>query len=367
MNDEFYMERALDLARLTEGQTSPNPMVGCILVKDGRVVGTGTHLRAGGPHAEVFAVQQAGEAVRGATAFVTLEPCAHIGRTPPCAELLVRSGIGRVVVATLDDNPMTAGKGVALLRESGIEVTVGILEKQARELNQAFFFFQREKRPRVTLKASVSLDGKIATRTGESRWITAPEARRDGHHYRHRLDAILVGIGTVLADNPSLTTRLPNGGIQPLRVVLDSRLRVPPDAAVLDGNAPTLVFTSNQADVDKIRILRERGVEIVELGEIVAIPSVLAELARRQILSLLVEGGAAIHGAFLEEGLFEEILLYIAPKLIGGQSSPTAFGGNGIASLASAPTLDIRSVERLGDDLKIVALRRLQPMNQEKF
>lgn len=361
MDDEFYMRRALELARLTVGQTRPNPSVGCILVGDGRVVGTGTHLQAGGPHAEAFAVRQAGDRARGATAYVTLEPCAHHGRTPPCADLLIEAGVARIVVATADENPLVAGKGIDRLRKAGIAVEVGLLAEEARRINEAFFLFHRERRPRVTLKAAVSLDGRIATHTGESRWISGPESRTDAHLLRHGTDAILVGIGTVLADDPELTARLPNGSVQPLRVVLDSRLRTPPASKVVNGAAPTVIFTTQSADPAATAALEASGAEVVYLGERISVAAVLDRLAARNIQSLLVEGGATIHGAFLDAGLFDEIVLYVAPRLIGGIDAPCAFGGTGIASVAAAPELEIRDITRTGDDVRIVAVPKRRP------
>ncbi len=358
MDDQFYMAKALELAELTVGQTSPNPSVGCVVVKNGRIIGVGTHLRAGEPHAEVLAARQAGAEIAGSTVFVTLEPCAHQGKTPPCVDFLIGERVKRVVIATLDENPVTAGKGSRKLQEAGIEVTVGVLEHEARRLNREFFFFQREHRPWVTLKAGVSIDGKIATRTGESRWITGIEAREDGHVLRHRRDAILVGIGTVLADNPSLTTRLPSGGVNPLRVVLDSTCRTPPDSAIVDGTAPTLVFTTDRAPDSRVRSLRAKKVDVVSFPDQITVSGVLEELGERGVLSVLVEGGAAVHGAFLDSRLFEEVVLYVSPKVIGGKAARFPFAGEGIASLEDAMQLEFESVQRIGDDLRLTAVRQ---------
>ena len=358
IDDGFFMRQALDLARLTLGQTRPNPAVGCVLVQDGRIVGVGTHLRAGEPHAEVWAVRQAGEQARGATVYVTLEPCSHHGRTPPCADLLIHAGVARVVAAVPDDDPRVAGAGLERLRAAGIRVDVGVCADEARRLNEAFLFARRAKRPWVTLKAAISLDGKIATRTGQSRWISSPESREDAHLLRRERDAILVGIGTVLADDPSLTARSARGGLPPLRVLLDHEMRVPESAHVLDGQAPTLVLTSTRADPERIRGLRRGSVEVAVLGDRIDIHTVLHALEEREIRSVLVEGGATVHGSFLASGLFEEVILYQAPLLIGGKDAPNAIGGLGVAGLDEAPRLTIRSVERLGPDLKITAIRR---------
>ena len=357
MNDESFMKQALQLARLTIGQTRPNPSVACIVVKDGAIVGTGTHLCAGGPHAEVIALNQAGKNATGATAYVTLEPCCHQGKTPPCTDLLIESGVSRVVIATKDDNPKVSGLGIKKLEESGIEVTPGICEQEARSINEAFLFSQRNKRPRVTLKAAISLDGKIATHTGNSRWISGPESRKDSHELRHRIDAILVGIGTVLADNPELTARACENGMQPLRIVLDSALRIPEDAKILNDKAQTLIFTGEKANDEKISRLKSRNVQVIKLNGPIAIKEILRHLGGMEIHSLLVEGGATIHGSFLESGLFEEVLIYQAPIIIGGAAAPSAFGGIGAAKIDDAPHFEIKSIERLGADMKIRATK----------
>ncbi|WLV25986.1 bifunctional diaminohydroxyphosphoribosylaminopyrimidine deaminase/5-amino-6-(5-phosphoribosylamino)uracil reductase RibD [Aciduricibacillus chroicocephali] len=354
----MYMKMALNLAQEVAGQTSPNPPVGAVVVKDGEVIGFGAHLKAGGPHAEVHAINMAGERVKGATIYVTLEPCSHYGKTPPCAELIVKSGIKRCVVAVKDVNDLVAGKGIALLQESGIEVEVGVLEEEALKVNEAFFHYVRTKMPYVTLKTAASLDGKTATHTGESKWITGSEARVDVHRDRHKHDAILVGVNTVIQDNPSLTARIPGGSRNPLRIIMDTRLNTPEDAVIVtDQKAETWIFTSNAVSDEKIeRFANHEGVRIFRLEEEeVTVETVLRTLGEKGIMTLYVEGGAAIHASFLEAKLFNQVILYFAPKLIGGREAPTVFAGRGFASIEESMELVIETFEKIGPDLKIVA------------
>ncbi|KGA98576.1 5-amino-6-(5-phosphoribosylamino)uracil reductase [Alkalihalobacillus alcalophilus ATCC 27647 = CGMCC 1.3604] len=354
MTDQEYMELAIRLAEKTEGQTSPNPVVGAVVVKDGQVVGFGAHLKRGEGHAEVLALQMAGEKADGATVYVTLEPCSHYGKTPPCANLLVEKKVKRVVVATVDPNPQVSGTGIARLKEAGIEVTVGICEQEAIQLNEVFFYYILTKQPYVTLKAAMTLDGKIATVTGESKWITSEEARADVHQYRHKHDAILVGIGTVLADNPTLTTRLESGGKNPIRIVLDRKLRIPLDSKlVTDGLAPTWVFTNSEAPLEKVKKLESVGVEVYQIGT--DLNHVLRTLGQQEITSLFVEGGSQIHGQFIEKKLVQQVITYFAPKMLAGEMAPTFSGGNGIKSLANHLRLEFVTVKQLGPDIKIIS------------
>ncbi|MGZ4107522.1 MAG: bifunctional diaminohydroxyphosphoribosylaminopyrimidine deaminase/5-amino-6-(5-phosphoribosylamino)uracil reductase RibD, partial [Tumebacillaceae bacterium] len=267
MNDQQYMQFALDIASQAKGRTNPNPLVGAVIVKDGRIVGFGAHLKAGEPHAEVHAFRMAGDAAEGATLYVTLEPCSHHGKTPPCADLVVRSKVKRVVVAMQDPNPLVAGRGTTRIREAGIEVEVGVLEAQAKRLNERFIYNITTTLPFVVLKTAMTLDGKIATSTNDSRWITGPQAREAVHRLRDEVDGILVGIGTVLADDPELTTRLPEGGGKnPTRVILDSKLRIEEAAKVLDTSvAPTWIVTGPDVDEQKKQRLLARGVEIIAM------------------------------------------------------------------------------------------------------
>lgn len=353
--DMRWMRRALRLA--ARGYTPPNPMVGCVLVKDGAVVGEGYHLRAGGPHAEVVALEAAGERARGATAYVSLEPCSHSGRTPPCAPALVAAGVARVVAAALDPNPRVSGKGIAILQEAGIAVQVGLLEEEARRLNAAFFHYQTTGRPFVLLKAAMTLDGKIATRTGDSRWITGPRARRHVHRLRAQSGAVLCGIGTALADDPLLTARLPGVPRQPLRVVLDTHLRLPLTSRLVATarEVPTLIAAGKTPDRCRRMALENCGIEVICLptnaaGRI-ALPELLAELGRREVISVLVEGGSQINAAFLEGGHVHRLLWFIAPKLIGGRDAPTPVAGTGAALMADAVSLSPFRVRRFGPDL----------------
>ena len=347
--DEHYMRRALALARRGAGWVSPNPMVGAVIVKGGRVIAEGYHRRFGGDHAEVEAIKRARESLKGATMYVTLEPCCHWGKTPPCTEAIIREGIGRVVVATLDPNPEVRGKGVKVLREAGLEVKVGVLEEEARELNEAYFKWREEGVPFVTLKWAQSIDGRIATRKGDSRWISSEEARRLAHRLRARSDAVLVGIRTVLADDPQLTVREARGK-NPLRVVLDSRLKTPLGARVLDSSAPTLIVTTHRADPGKMRALQERTEVLVMEGKDgrVDLGGLLRELARRAITSVLVEGGGRIITSFLREGLWDRILVITSPLLIG--EGVDAVGNLGVSSLKEAKGIRVRRMRRLGRD-----------------
>ncbi|GMB07792.1 bifunctional diaminohydroxyphosphoribosylaminopyrimidine deaminase/5-amino-6-(5-phosphoribosylamino)uracil reductase RibD [Thermolongibacillus altinsuensis] len=357
MNDEQYMRFALQLAQAAVGQTSPNPVVGAVVVKDGEIVGFGAHLKAGEPHAEVHALRMAGEKAKGATVYVTLEPCSHYGKTPPCADLLIEKEVRRVVVATTDPNPLVAGKGIAKLRQAGIAVDVGVLKEEADELNEMFFHYISTKTPYVTLKYAMSLDGKIATKTGESKWITSEEARRDVHRYRRAHDAILVGVETVLADDPSLTVRLGDGGKNPIRIILDTRLRTPLEAKVVrDGETPTWIVVGSEVTEAQMAPYREKNVQIIQMNEAsITIPSLLKVLGEKKVMSLFVEGGAAVHGSFVAAKAFQKVIAYIAPKFIGGKEAPSPIGGSGFAHMAEVMSLQIKQVETIGPDIKIVA------------
>ncbi|PKR78191.1 bifunctional diaminohydroxyphosphoribosylaminopyrimidine deaminase/5-amino-6-(5-phosphoribosylamino)uracil reductase RibD [Halalkalibacillus sediminis] len=352
------MLHALELARLTIGQTRPNPSVGAVVVKDGLVVGTGTHMRPGHPHAEVYALGQAGELAQGATIYVTLEPCSHYGKTPPCAKAIIDAGISKVYVAMLDPNPKVAGQGVEWLRKEGIDVEVGLLEKEAEEINPSFFYFMKYKRPFITLKTAVSFDGKMTANSGDSKWITSEESRLDVHYHRHRHEAILVGIETVKKDNPLLTTRLPHGGLNPIRIVLDTNLSISLDVRLLQSNdARTIVVCGSDSDSEKIEAIEQLDhAEVWQLdSSSISIQQFVELLTDKKIMSLYVEGGSSIHSAFIQEQLFNEIHLYMAPKLIGGAKSKSFFNQLGFDEVKDAIQLDFDSVDKIGDDLKIVA------------
>jgi diaminohydroxyphosphoribosylaminopyrimidine deaminase/5-amino-6-(5-phosphoribosylamino)uracil reductase len=353
------MRLALRLAARGAGWVSPNPMVGAVVVKDGQVVGRGYHRRAGLPHAEVEALRAAGEAARGADLYITLEPCNHQGRTPPCTQAILKAGVARVIIAVRDPNPRVTGGGVEVLTDRGVEVSVGLLAAEARRLNEAWFHWVDTGRPWVITKAACSLDGKIATVTGESQWLTGEPARALGHRLRHRVDAIVVGIGTVLADDPQLTTRLPRGpGRDPIRLVLDSRLRLPLTSRLLhlDSGAPTWVACTSQAPAAARRALEGFGVELLVLppddGK-VPLPALLDLLGTRQVQSLLVEGGAETLGAFFDQGLVNQFYFFYAPKILGGRKAPGMVGGAGITHLGEAHIARNLKVRRLGGDLLI--------------
>lgn len=357
MNDIYYMNLALNLAKGTLGQTSPNPVVGAVLVKENQIVGMGAHMKAGEAHAEVHAIQMAGIKAKGATLYVTLEPCSHFGKTPPCSDLVIRTGIKKVFVATTDPNPQVAGTGIERIRKAGIEVHLGLLQEEARELNKVFFYNIRTGLPFVTLKSAISLDGKTATVTGESKWITGEEARNDVHQYRHQHDAILVGVNTLIKDNPTLTTRLASGGKNPVRIILDTHLRTPKNAnVIIDHLARTWIITAETTNSNLVSEYRELGIEIIKLsGEHISIHEMLKVIAEKGITSLFVEGGSEVHGSFLKEHAFQQVITYIAPKLIGGKQAPTSFGGEGIEKMTEIMSLKIKEVAMVGDDIKIIA------------
>ena len=356
-----FMRRALSLARRGAGRTSPNPMVGCVLARGGRVVGEGWHRLFGGPHAEPMALARAGAKARGSTAFVTLEPCAEFPgkKTPSCARLLAQARVARVRAAMLDPNPRVAGRGLSMLRRAGIRADCGLLSQKARELNAPFVTWATGGRPRVTLKAAASLDGKIATFRGESKWITSAASRRLSRRLRAGADAILVGVGTVLADDPRLTA----GGSArpPLRVVLAPRFRPPRGARVLDGSAPTLLVVAPGA------LRRARAAGLPKNISVLAVDTerrpgsngkidlkiLLRALAERGVLSLLVEGGGRVHTSFLESGLVDEVRLFLAPRFVGGEKAPGFFGGKGVGRLAKTPWLRTARVRRVGEDILI--------------
>ncbi|MHB8156720.1 MAG: bifunctional diaminohydroxyphosphoribosylaminopyrimidine deaminase/5-amino-6-(5-phosphoribosylamino)uracil reductase RibD [Desulfocucumaceae bacterium] len=358
MKEKLYMQMALDLAAAAMGRTSPNPMVGAVLVKNGQVVGKGYHARAGTPHAEVMALKDAGESARGATLYVTLEPCCHRGRTGPCTEAVIEAGVNRVVAAMADPNPLVAGKGFKRLEEAGLELGVGLLEQEARDLNEVFIKYITTGKPFVVLKAAVSLDGKIATRTGESQWITGPGAREWGHRLRNRYDAVMVGINTVLSDNPSLTTRLPEGGRDAVRIVLDSQARTPLGSNILKSSpgAAAIIITTSGAPEEKVSCLREAGAEVLMVpareGR-VDMAAALSELAARGITGILIEGGGQVHASALASGIVDKVVWFIAPLLIGGNDAPGPLGGRGPERLSEAVGLERVNVSRIGDDIVV--------------
>ena len=350
--DLAHLRHALRLAAKGEGQTSPNPMVGAVLVRGGRVVGTGYHTRAGAPHAEVVALEQAGRRARGARLYVNLEPCCHFGRTPPCVEAIVAAGVREVVACMRDPDSRVNGKGFRALRGAGVAVRVGALPEEAGRLNERFLRFARSGVPFVTLKAGMSLDGRIATRGGESRWITSARARAEARGLRGRHDAVLVGVKTVLADDPRLAA---SDGRRPVRVVLDARLRTPPAARLLRDGAggETLVLTRPGASAARRRRLEQAGALVVEVparGGRIELPKALAELGRRGITSVLVEGGSEVLGSALDQGVGDRAVLYVAGTILGGRAARPVFGGKGARRLRQAVRLKDLSVRPVGPD-----------------
>ncbi len=341
MVDENYMHEAIWLAKNAKGRTSPNPMVGAIIVKDGRIVGQGWHRMAGTEHAEVHALNMAGDFAKGSTVYVSLEPCAHYGRTGPCAEALVKAGVSRVVIAMEDPNPKVSGKGIKILRDAGIEVSTGVLKEEAEKLNEVFLKWIQTGIPYVALKTAMTLDGKIATVTGESQWITNEGSRLKCHELRDVYDGILVGIGTVLADNPSLTTRIPYGK-NPTRIVLDSSCRIPLDAKMLqDGEAPVIIAVTENADAERIKAVEAAGAKVIFAGSgpHVDLKLLLKKLGEMEICSLYVEGGSEVDFSFLEQGLVDRVYAFIAPIIVGGTDAKTPVGGKGFAHLKDAVRL----------------------------
>ena len=356
--DRDFMKKTLSLARRGEGRVSPNPMVGAVIVKNGRIIGRGYHRRFGAPHAEVIALEEARDSARGGTLYLNLEPCAHIGKTPPCVDEIIKKGIKEVVVAIKDPNPINNGKGIRILENAGIKVRVGVLAQEASRLNETFIKWIREGIPFVSIKVAQTLDGKIAARSGMSRWITSPEARGFVHYLRASSDCIIVGANTILKDNPFLTARPKNKKDfnQPLRVVLDSKLRTSFTAKVYNGKVRTLIATTTDAPVKKVEWFKKRGVEVLPLRprkERVSLRVLLKRLARMGIASVLVEGGGETIASFLEERLVDKAYFFIAPKIIGGRDSVTSCEGKGVDILSHAHRLNKLSIRKIGDDILI--------------
>jgi len=358
------MTLALRLAAKGQGQTSPNPMVGALVVKNGRIVGRGYHHGPGQPHAEILALNQAGPRAKGAILYVTLEPCRHLlKRTPPCVPTVVQSGVRQVVVAMADPNPSVKGRGIAALRRAGITVTTAVAQEKAEQLNRTYLHWVTTGRPYVILKAGMTLDGKVATAKGESQWITGPLARQDAHRLRSEVDAVIVGVGTVLKDNPTLTARLSDRPLelalrQPLRVVLDSALRTPSRAMVCatQDRAKTLIATTSRASRSRRRPFERAGVEVVSLSTKngrVAFPALMTMLGKRGITSVLIEGGSTVNAAALREKLVNHVVLYLAPMLMGGQDAKAVIGDRSPKRLAQALTLRHVTVRRIGEDLVV--------------
>ncbi|MEV4285169.1 bifunctional diaminohydroxyphosphoribosylaminopyrimidine deaminase/5-amino-6-(5-phosphoribosylamino)uracil reductase RibD [Nonomuraea bangladeshensis] len=357
--DAAPMARAVALAARGHGTTSPNPVVGCVVLDaDGAVAGEGFHAYAGGPHAEIGALAQAGERARGGTAYVTLEPCDHTGRTGPCSRALLDAGIARVVVAVADPDPKAAG-GAARLRAAGVEVTTGVLAAEAERVNEEWLTYARLGRSHVTWKFAATLDGRSAAEDGTSQWITSPESRADVHRMRAAADAIVAGVGTVLADDPRLTAR-PEGPAPrrrpPLRVVVDTEARTPPEARVLDDQAPTLLAVADDADTGRLKadILR-----LPRHGSGLDLRALLTELAAREVVGVFLEGGPALAGSFLREGLADRVVAYVAPALLG--SGRAALGPAGVGTIDAIHRLTFDEISPIGPDVRLIARPVAQP------
>jgi diaminohydroxyphosphoribosylaminopyrimidine deaminase/5-amino-6-(5-phosphoribosylamino)uracil reductase len=358
--DELYMRKALELAEKGRGRVEPNPMVGAIVVKDGVVLSEGWHENFGGPHAEVTAIERAGDRAEGATLYVTLEPCAHYGKTPPCVEKIISSGIRKVVFPIMDPNPLTSGKGRQGLQEAGIEVVEGVLKEEAKKLNAPFFKLMTTGMSYVIAKWAMSLDGKTATYTGDSRWVSSKESREYVHKIRSQVDAVVVGINTVLRDDPLLTSRI-QGSIPPRRtkrIVLDSQARLPMGCKLLAtlGEAEVVVATTASAPREKVEGLKKAGCEVLTLkGDEKGVDPAefLKVLGQRQFTNILLEGGGSLTASFFERGLVDKVIVFIAPKIIGGAEAKSPVGGKGVASVKEALRLEEVKTMRVGEDVLI--------------
>lgn len=374
MTDEEYMNMALDLAEEARGKTSPNPMVGCVLVSsEGEIVGRGYHHKAGEPHAEIMAMRDAGDKTKGATAYVTLEPCSHFGKTGPCCEALIKAGIKKVVAAADDPNPKVSGKGFARLREEGVEVVQHVLEPKARRQNEVFMCNMEKKRPFVAMKYAMTLDGKIATHTGDSKWITGVEARTKAHYLRSIYDAILVGKNTIVQDDPELTCRLVEGK-NPVRVVIDSRLTLPPSHKIFtDKQAKTVVIAGYMINPRiMVAYTKDTGATIYTVktddeGKI-DLKEMLETLAKEEgITSILVEGGSTVHGAFLDAGLVDRVYAFVAPKIVGGEKSLSPVGGKNPAKISDGISLTEVETTAVGQDILVTGVvqeKEAEPCSQ---
>ncbi|MCH5211909.1 MAG: bifunctional diaminohydroxyphosphoribosylaminopyrimidine deaminase/5-amino-6-(5-phosphoribosylamino)uracil reductase RibD [Oscillospiraceae bacterium] len=356
--EEKYMRRAIELAKKGIGFVNPNPLVGAVIVKDGRIIGEGYHERYGTLHAERNAIANLCESAEGADIYVTLEPCCHHGKQPPCTEAVLEAGIKNVYVGSYDPNPLVSGKGFEFLRENGINVTENVLRDECDALNDIFFHYITTKTPYVIMKAAMSIDGRTAAFTGDSKWISNKLSRADVHQTRKRCAAIMVGINTVLADNPMLDCRCENPS-NPIRVICDSRLRIPMDSQIIKTtrDIPTIIATVS-GDTEKTEAIKAAGAEIIVTdGDRVDLPMLMAELGKRKIDSVLVEGGAELHASMLETGFVNELHVYIAPKIIGGVDAKPVVGGRGVELVRDSYMFGTPKIERFGDDIKVIYRR----------
>lgn len=357
--EEKYMRRALELSLKAMGYTSPNPMVGCVIVKNGKIIGEGYHERYGELHAERNALANCEESPEGATLYVTLEPCCHYGKTPPCTEAIIENKIKKVVIACLDPNPLVAGKGCGILKGCGIEIVTGILEKECRRANEVFMHYIQTNMPFIATKYAMTLDGKIASYTGDSKWVTGEAAREHVQGLRKRYKGIMAGIGTVLADDPLLNCRLENG-IDPVRIICDSKMQIPLESQIVKTakEIPTIVAACRQYEnQEKLAALQEKNIEVIfSEGEKIDLNWLLLVLGQKKIDSILVEGGGKLHASFLEKGLMNRVYAYIAPKLIGGSDALSPIEGIGIEKMEHANKLDEVEIEQLGQDILITGV-----------
>ena len=356
------MREALRIAAYASGRTTPNPLVGAVIVKDNRIVGQGWHRKAGTEHAEIHALHQAGELAKGADIYVTLEPCSHYGKTPPCCQAIIKAGIKKVIVAMTDPNPLVAGNGLKELKAAGIEVVEGVCRDEAEKLNEVFLKWIVHKMPFIVVKTAMTLDGKIATVSGDSKWITNEKSRKFVHQLRDLYDGILIGIGTVLADNPTLTTRLDHLGKNPVRIIVDSKARIPLDSIVItDKSAHTILAVTERASQEKIAALLQVGIEVIvtkEKADRVDLSDLLKILAEKNICSILVEGGSRINYSFFVEHLVDKVHCFIAPKIIGGTDAASPVGGKGTFYMKDAYQLNDITTERFDEDILITGYVR---------
>ncbi len=361
--DERFMNLAIELALKGQGRVSPNPMVGAVIVKQGKIVGRGFHHQSGRPHAEINALRQAGRRAKGATLYLNLEPCCSFGKTPPCTDAIIKSGIKRVVVAARDQNPLNKG-GITILKKKGLKVKTGVLRQKARDLNESYFKFITQQSPFVVVKIAETLDGKIATASGNSKWITRPPARRYSHYLRGQTDAVLVGINTILRDNPLLTKQYPSSATSPVKIIVDSKSKLPLNAKILSRMSPaqTIVATTRSANKSKIKALQDKGVHVItdlpsrqakNSEERLSLKSLMKRLAKLNITSVLIEGGGKIIASALEEKIVDKLLIFIAPKIIGGEKALTSVEGRGVKCINQAIRVRNLKIKRIGQDILI--------------
>lgn len=354
--NESFMKLAIELAKKGIGKVNPNPLVGAVIVKDGKIIGQGYHERYGGGHAEVNAFKSLNEDATGAIMYVTLEPCMHYGKTPPCADKIIENKISKVVIGMLDPNPLVSGKGIEKLKNAGIEVEVGILEEECRKINEVFTKYIKTKKPFVVMKTAMSLDGKISTKTGKSKWISSEEARLHVHTLRNKFSGIMVGINTVLKDNPELTCRIAEGN-NPIKIIVDSTLRIPMESKVLKKHDnQTIIATTEKADITKVEKLIKNNVKVLIINEKngrVDLKELMRKLGELNIDSILLEGGSTLNYSALEENIVDKVMMYISPKIIGGETSKTPVGGNGIDKLNNAFKLENITTRNVGEDILV--------------